>query len=398
MARSLIGLFSSYRMKITLITKSILTASLLSAFSAIGAPDSSLQAFDLSQGTPPPVRFESPEHQAIGASVIIRVPEPLDDPSTVRGKPGNEVWVKSYISNNATKTLSYADIVWLSGDLMAEPNESIGLSPTPERTLGTNLAAYDKYQSYLPEILRIYSEMSEAIKEQIRTGKKLDLSTKYDLRFNDATGGWGGFVVRGLYLDLADTNFDHFDKQAEKTYFTAHEKALKTAANATSLDDLRNAYFIDGFGAHFLSDLYASGHIRVPRYEISKLCKALLPVSLKAKSMHDEDGNSGLTMVDGSGRTWFAKGDKNYYTMENTADRQRVVAALQQSVDQIYAAYLSKNPNVAANNNAMRQIMPDIEATKAKNKDEKPPLYFSNDDGRSVLKRKSSGGYAAECP
>ncbi len=397
MARSFIELFSNHRMKNTLITKSLITASLLSAFSALGA-ESSLPAFDLSQGMPPPVRFESPEHQAIGASVLIRMPEPLEDPSTTRGQPGHQVWVKSYATNNGSKTLSYADIVWLSGDLMAEPNESIGLSATPEKTLDTNLAAYDKYQSYLPEILRIYNEMSEAIKDQIRTGQKLDLSTKYDLRFNDATGGWGGFIVRGLYLDLADANFDHFDKQAAKTYFTAHEKALKLAASAKSTDDLRKAYFIDGFGAHFLSDLYASGHIRVPRYEISKLCKGLLPVSLKAKSMHDEDGNSGLTMVDGGGRYWFAKGDKNYYTLENTADRQRVVAALQQSVDQVYAAYLSKNPNVEANNNAMRQIMPDIEATKARNKDEKPPLYFSSADGKSVMKRKPSGGYVADCP
>ena len=221
---------------------------------------------------------------------------------------------------------------------------------------------------------------------------------KYDLQFNDATGGWGGFVVRGLYLDLADSNFDHFDKQAAKTYFTAHEKALKIAASASSTDDLRRAYFVDGFGAHFLSDLYASGHIRVPRYEISKHCRSLLPVSLKAKAMHDEDGNSGLDMVDGNGRTWFAKGDKNYYTQANTQDRQRVVAALQQSVDQVFTAYLSKDANVIANNNAMRQIMPDIDATKTKNRESKPPLYFSSDDGKSIFKRKSAGGYAADCP
>ena len=398
MGPSLISLFSNHRMKNTLIIRSILTAALLSSFSVLSAPNSNLPAFDLLQGMPPPVRFESPEHQAIGASVMIKIPEGLEDLSKTQGKPGNQVWVKSYTTSSGSKTLTYADIVWLSGDLMAEPNQSIGLSATPEKTLDTNLAAYDKYQSYLPEIIRIYNEMTDAIKDQIRTGQKLDLSMKYDLQFNDATGGWGGFIVRGLYLDLADANFDHFDNQAAKTYFTAHEKALKIAASAKSTEDLRTAYFIDGFGAHFLSDLYASGHIRVPRYEISKLCRGLLPVSLKAKSMHDEDGNSGLNMVDGRGRTWFAQGDKNYYTYQNAEDRQRVVAALQQSVDQVYAAYLSKNPSVEANNNVMRQIMPDINATKTKNKDEKPPLYFSSDDGKSVMKRKSSGGYVTACP
>jgi len=371
-----------------MIKKSILALALLSSFSTYSAQNQNMPAPDLSQGMPPPVRFESPEHKSIGTAVMLRMPGPLDDPSTVKAKPGDTVWVKNYSTPNGTSRLTYADIVWMSGDLIAEPGESIGLSKTPEKTLDLNLAAYEKYQSYIPGILKVYREMQNELDSQISTGNKLDISYKYDFRFNSATGGWGGIaslVNWGLYLNLADSNFDHFGNQAVKTYLTAHEKALKIAANATSLDDLRSAYFVDGFGAHFLSDLFAAGHIRVPRSEMAQLCNSFMhSISIAAKSMHDMDGDSGLTFVNGRGETWFGKGDKNYYTKENTADRSRVVATLQQSVDQVYSAFLNKDPNLAANKTAMLQIMPDIEAIKAKNRETNPPYYFVSDDGNVI--------------
>ena len=116
---------------------------------------------DLTQTMPPPVRFESPEHKSIGTAVMLRMPGPLDDPSTVKAKPGDAVWVKNYTTSTGTSRLTYADIVWMSGDLIAEPGESIGLSNTPEKTLDLNLSAYEKYQSYIPDILDVYRQMQD---------------------------------------------------------------------------------------------------------------------------------------------------------------------------------------------------------------------------------------------
>lgn len=65
-------------------------------------------------------------------------------------------------------------------------------------------------------------------------------------------------------------------------------------------------------------------------------------------------------------------------------DRARVVDTLQQSVDQVYRAFLNKDPNLEANKTAMLQIMPDIDATKAKNRETNPPLYFVSDDGNAI--------------
>lgn len=394
-------------MKKNIIAKSILASFLLSAFATYGAQEKSLPMPGPADNSPPPVRFESPEHQSIGAAVLLKTPGPFDDLNTIKGKPGNMVWVKKYDANGTKKNLTYADIVWLSGDLMAEPNESIGLSNTPIKALDANLAAFDKYQKYLPEVLEVYREMVAELDAQMTSGQKLDLSNKYDYKFNSATGGWGGIASLlnwGLYLELANSNYDHFGKQAVKTYLTAHEKALKVAANATSFDDLRTAYFIDGFGAHFLSDLFASGHVRVPRYELTQLCvnsviKPSVLNSLNSKAMHDADGEKGLILVNGRGESWFAKGDKNYYTLENIADRQRVVSTLQQSIDQVYNAFASKNPNIAANNSAMLQIMPDLEAIKTKNKDSHPPLFYVSDNGTQIYKRQEkTNSYAVECP
>lgn len=371
-----------------MIKKTIIAIAILSSSSTYSAQDLKMPTVDLTQTMPPPVRFESPEHKSIGTAVMLRMPGPLDDPSTVKAKPGDAVWVKNYTTSTGTSRLTYADIVWMSGDLIAEPGESIGLSNTPEKTLDLNLSAYEKYQSYIPDILDVYRQMQDDLNSQISSGNKLDISFKYDFRFNSATGGWGGIfslIKWGLYLNLADSNFDHFGKQAVKTYLTAHQKALKIAANATSIDDLRAAYFVDAFGAHFLSDLFAAGHIRVPRAEMAQLCNSFNhSISLAAKGMHDLDGDSGLTFVNGRGDTWFGKGDKNYYTKENIMDRARVVDTLQQSVDQVYRAFLNKDPNFEANKTAMLQIMPDIDATKAKNRETNPPLYFVSDDGNAI--------------
>ena len=387
-------------MKNNIIAKSILASFLLSAFATYGAQEKSLPMPGLSDGSPPPVRFESPEHQSIGASVMLQVAGPY---YTTKKEPGNMVWVKKYQSNGATKTLSYADIVWLSGDLMGEPKMSIGLAESPEQALKDNLAAFDTYQKYLPEILDVYRQMVAELDAQITAGQKLDISHKYDFKFNSATGGWGWYASLlnwGLYLELADRNYDHFGKEAVKTYLTAHEKALNLAANAKTDDELRTAYFVDGFGAHFLSDLFASGHVRVPRYEMALHCKnsVVLSTSLNAKAIHDEDGDSGLTLINGRGESWLAKGDKNYYTLENMADRQRVVAALQQSVDQVYTAYERRVPDVAANKAAMLQIMPDIDAIKAKNKQVKPPLYYVSDSGKVYKRQPWGGDYVQDCP
>ena len=76
------------------------------------------------------------------------------------------------------------------------------------------------------------------------------------------------------YLALASQNFCHFAATANphddgpdalRLYREYHARAMREAARAASNAGFRRALVTDAFGCHFLTDLFASGHMRVPR-------------------------------------------------------------------------------------------------------------------------------------
>lgn len=77
---------------------------------------------------------------------------------------------------------------------------------------------------------------------------------------------------------------------------------------------LGTAYAYNAFADHFLTDLFASGHLRTSRLELREQCT--LPVvggltgDLLARFMHDEDCPYGLTVHNARGDTRTGYGDK----------------------------------------------------------------------------------------
>lgn len=312
------------------------------------------------------LQFDSPEHFDLGAYALLSVPS---DQGGVDKIYGNKLTVKSLQTSYGQMNLSFADIFWLGGDLIGEPKQIIGLSVNPASTFESNLAAFDKYKDYIPAVLTVYSNVSTDVKKFIDTGSTLVVPDKYNYEYNQATGGWGGAIgallKSGLYLKLAQYNYDHFGNNAVKSYITGHTLALEYASKATNVEGLKYAYFIEGYADHFLTDLFATGHSRIPRVEIVNYCANLGqgPASFLTKLMHDQDGTTGLTLVNGKGETWFGTGDENFYTPANKDNKVRALSVVQQSVDQIYNAYVSKNANTTINNAEMKKVMPDVEAT-----------------------------------
>lgn len=312
------------------------------------------------------LQFDSPEHFDLGAYALLSIPS---DQGRVEKIYGNKLTVKSLQTSSGQMNLSFADIFWLGGDLIGEPKQIIGLSADPASTFQNNLAAFDKYKDYIPAVLIVYSNVNTDVKKFIETGSTLVVPDKYNYEYNKATGGWGGavgaLVKLGLYLKLAQYNYDHFGDNAVKSYITGHTLALEYASKATNVEGLKYAYFVEGYADHFLTDLFATGHSRTPRVEIVNYCANLGqgPASFLTKLMHDQDGTTGLTLVNGKGETWFGTGDENFYTPANKDNKVRALSVVQQSVDQIYNAYVSKNANVAINNAEMKKVMPDVEAT-----------------------------------
>lgn len=92
-------------------------------------------------------------------------------------------------------------------------------------------------------------------------------------------------TTRLMYPRIAWNNFDHFGtthcclnyiflgnltvfflgQDALSAYTACHSVALDLAAAGGGEEALKEAYFMDGFGLHFLTDIFSSGHVRVPR-------------------------------------------------------------------------------------------------------------------------------------
>lgn len=338
------------------------------------------------------LQFDSPEHFDLGAYALLSIPS---DQGGVEKIYGNKLTVKSLQTSYGQMNLSFADIFWLGGDIIGEPKQIVGSSVTPAITFQNNLMAFDKYKDYIPAVLIVYSNVINDVQKFIDTGSTLAVPDKYNYEYNKATGGWGGaagsLLKSGLYLKLAQYNYDHFGDNAVKSYITGHTLALEYASKATNADELKYAYFVEGYADHFLTDLFATGHSRTPRVEIVNYCANLGqgPASFLTKLMHDQDGTTGLTLVNGKGETWFGTGDENFYVPANKDNKLRALSVVQQSVDQVYSAYISKNANTAANIVEMKKVMPDVEATAnlVQNTVSYPQMYkvVSATDGSLII-------------
>ncbi len=178
---------------------------------------------------------------------------------------------------------------------------------------------------------------------------------------------------------LLKDNSDHFSENARDAYSIGHAYALEIAREAgrrNDLEGLKKAYAYDGFACHFLTDLFAAGHIRNERGALETYFTSILHISPKmAKSyaglltaaQHEKDGNGGLNVANQQGDYWRAYGDGRFFSSNNEDNKRRAIIATQQSADEIYQAYL--NPD-AQKPSTVDQLIPFATPLNP------PPLYF----------------------
>lgn len=164
------------------------------------------------------------------------------------------------------------------------------------------------------------------------------------------------------YADLLKSNFDHFHEQAQKAYLAGHRAALELARWAFQYKHndpkkhnkyLAKALARELFACHFLTDLFAAGHIRTPRkalwdyvQEKNKVYKLSNQVSLTAgviagllaNAMHDEDNEHGVYVNSSlhNDSPWMAYGDYRYFDKENEPNSARVKEAVVASLQDVY--------------------------------------------------------------
>jgi hypothetical protein len=280
---------------------------------------------------------------------------------------------------------SPGEIVALAGDFIGIPEKPISFGVDEGEQEERFIAAYEKLAYLRAKEERKFRKVVAHMEDdgcaarphanwELRFRKKakdvLDAGNiQYAIEMADEkslSGFW-----HSPYFALALRNFDHFGEEAKKAYLAGHRVAIKAAiaAAAVQIEDveerekmqrglLREAILCELFACHFLTDLFAGGHIRVPRKEIlnyltlpgdmdihstpdlEKISDTSLTIAgLFARKMHDEDGAKGVRVRNNKGETWEALGDGNYYNKDNRMNAQKACQAVVDGLNDIVLAF-----------------------------------------------------------
>ena len=168
--------------------------------------------------------------------------------------------------------LTLGQIIALAGDFYGIPEHPI-IDPSKE----VNQVDSERNRRFS----EAYNSLARAPKDELQVELNEILSTLSKGRqtgtsikaktWDQITGGkWlSGLPVKpGRMLKLAETNHDHFLPYAKEAYLTGHQLAMDKAREASTSDSteweklVHEALSLDAFACHFLTDSFASGHIR----------------------------------------------------------------------------------------------------------------------------------------
>lgn len=293
--------------------------------------------------------------------------------------------------------LTYGQVLML-GDFYGIPDAPISKGNTEAEREARFLTAYQTFassESVKPElqsILQAVSTEARLIQEAIRAGEPAHeayakISDSMLIKYNCITGGGctqaDYFIDQGRYIKLARNNFDHFGQNAITAYQAGHAVALHEALLARETRDLahlQNAYAMNAFACHFLSDIFSAGHIRVPRVALALRVTPDLASFLLVKAMHDEDNQLGVEVMSEAGGDWVTYGDHFYFDAKNKTSAMWQTLALQRSLNQIEQAYETGD---IENDAVVLQYVPIIGKTLNRT----TPMFYYDEAKQQLLRR-----------
>lgn len=113
-------------------------------------------------------------------------------------------------------------------------------------------------------------------------------------------------ATHGTYLELATSNYSHFRLGSPQENAPGLCTNYHMQARAFGLKRSEQGLVTEGFALHFLTDLFAAGHMRTPRYALThhlannlgeksyRATNAAIMGGLLAKAQHDRDNKDGL--------------------------------------------------------------------------------------------------------
>ena len=364
-----------------------------------------------------PLKYESLEHKFIGSNVKLMY---LDEKGCTFNISGDKAVLLRYgknafpnhLNNLVVKqnfSVTFAEMIYLSGDYMADPEHQIAAksSETAKANFILNFSTFmsNPTVEYIYPIMQIVDQDMQRNIDNISNGKVIDIPDDDNLKLNCATGGgchWKGdlLINPGYYMKVATKMFDHFGNDAIASYQTGHRLAMDTAINASTNDELTQAYAYEAYADHFLTDLFAGGHIRTQIKQLSKICNTdnnFIDKSISEKIgmsfahiMHNKDNADGVVAIAKDGSKWKSYGDAHLFIPENAENLSRVVDTVQLGINQIFLAYTkgkTQQDKEAYINNSINQItsrLPDVYATSNYSGSDGTPMLFMVDKNNNL--------------
>ena len=172
--------------------------------------------------------------------------------------------------------IKFEEIIALAGDHYGLPNEPIidpAFNNVDQEDSGRHQRFRENYNTLARtpknELQNELDELLATLEKERKTGAAVDARI-----WDEITGGvWvaGVPVKPGRMMQLAENNHDHFLPHAKDAYLTGHQLAIEKAREAGNYSGndkderkrlLHEAFSLEAFSCHFLTDSFASGHIR----------------------------------------------------------------------------------------------------------------------------------------
>lgn len=296
-----------------------------------------------------------------------------------------------------TKELSLTpgDIVALAGDFFAEPDKPIsfgadtGLDSKEARfksSCGKLIHSPEKTSNIQKVVDRIREDAEAArpsARWRIRFVKKiLDSTDLNNIIYGYVLADSDKHFWHSPYFKLAFYNFDHFGEEAKTAFLTGHKLACDLATKASLEKDfkiksnlLKEALLHLLFACHYLTDLFASGHVRTPRKQIlnhlvsSQVTNPSIDINAKpdlanislvnivlagifARKMHDEDNKNGVLVrfENPRDKNWLSFGDNNYYHPKNSDNAALACKTVLIALTDLVLAYNQKTTQIDKTN------------------------------------------------
>lgn len=152
-----------------------------------------------------------------------------------------------------------------------------------------------------------------------------------------------GFFTMPGYLEVVSKNYNHFGWNNMQAYVDYHTQALQLAKQSflqkssnpeASQQLLHKAIIFNAFADHYLSDAFASGHVRVPRIQIKEWAKNHLTGLFKSSrgdflsmTLHNFESVNprtglevGMRVQNAKGDVWMTRGDNKLNLYSNFKD------------------------------------------------------------------------------